>query len=83
MTVRGFVFLMIVAVAASIGAGLIVERFTAPGFERTFWFAALTAIVVFPAGWLAERLGWVRGRLNLTRAGTEHHDRSESAGADK
>ncbi len=84
MTVRGFIFLMVVAVAASVASGLIVERYTAPGLERTFWFAVLTGLVVFPAGLLAERLGWMRGRLNLTRAGTEHHERSsESAGADK
>jgi hypothetical protein len=58
---RGFVILLVFAVAASIALGLIVERFTAPGMERTFWFAVALAAVIFPAGWYAERRGWVKG----------------------
>jgi hypothetical protein len=58
---RGFAILLVVAVAASIACGLIVERYTAPGMERTFWFAVGLAAIIFPAGWYAERRGWVHG----------------------
>jgi len=58
---RGFVILLVFAVAASVGVGLLVERFTAPGWERTFWFAVGLAIILFPAGRFAERRGWIHG----------------------
>jgi hypothetical protein len=58
---RGFVILLLFAVAASVGVGLLVERFTAPGWERTFWFAVGLALILFPAGRFAERRGWIHG----------------------
>ncbi len=61
MNSRGFAILLVFAVAASVALGLIVERFTAPGMQRTFWFAVGLAAVIFPAGWYAERRGWVHG----------------------
>lgn len=61
MNSRGFAILLLVAVAASVACGLIVERYTAPGMERTFWFAVGLAAIIFPAGWYAERRGWVHG----------------------
>ena len=63
MTVRGFIFLMVVGVAASIVSGLVVERFTAPGLERTLAFAAPVCIVLYLAGWCGEKLGWMGGRF--------------------
>ena len=61
MNSRGFAILLVFAVAASVALGLVVERFTAPGMQRTFWFAVGLAAVIFPAGWYAERRGWVHG----------------------
>ena len=61
MNSRGFAILLVFAVAASVALGLIVERFTAPGMQRTFWFAVGLAAVIFPAGWYAERRGCVHG----------------------
>ncbi len=67
MTVKGFVFLLIVTIAA-IGIGSwIAERFTPRGLERTLAVALITAAIVFPAAYLAEKLGWIRGGLRLTR----------------
>jgi hypothetical protein len=63
---RGFVILLLIAVAASVACGLIVERYTAPGMERTLWFAIGLAAILFPAGKFAERRGWVHG---IWRAG--------------
>jgi len=64
---RGFAILLLIAVAASVACGLIVERYTAPGIERTFWFAVGLAAIIFPAGKFAERRGWVKG---VWRAGS-------------
>ena len=61
MNSRGFAILLVFAVAASIALGLIVERFTPPGIQRTFWFGVGLAAIIFPAGWYAERRGWVHG----------------------
>ena len=66
MNSRGFVILLLIAVAASVACGLIVERYTAPGMERTLWFAIGLAAILFPAGKFAERRGWVHG---IWRAG--------------
>lgn len=66
MNSRGFVILLLIAVAASVACGLIVERYTAPGMERTLWFAIGLAAILFPAGKYAERRGWVHG---IWRAG--------------
>ncbi|MBU6270067.1 MAG: hypothetical protein KGQ67_02075 [Betaproteobacteria bacterium] len=61
MNARGFVILLLFAVAASVVVGLVVERFTAPGWERTFWFAVGLGGILFPAGRFAERRGWIHG----------------------
>ena len=61
MNSRGFAILLVFAVAASVALGLIVERFTPPGMQRTFWFGVGLAAIIFPAGWYAERRGWVHG----------------------
>ena len=61
MNSRGFAILLVFAVAASIALGLIVERFTPPGIQRTFWFGVGLAAIIFPAGWYAERRGWIHG----------------------
>ena len=68
MNSRGFAILLVFAVAASIALGLIVERFTPPGIQRTFWFGVGLAAIIFPAGWYAERRGWVHG---VWRAGSD------------
>jgi hypothetical protein len=65
MTLKGFIFLLAVTIVTVIVAGLLAERFAAPGFERTLVVAAVTALVVFPAGRFAERRGWVGGQLQV------------------
>ena len=65
MTLKGFLFLLVVTVAAVIAAGMLAERYASPGLERTLVVACLTGLVVFPAGRFAERRGWVSGRLQL------------------
>jgi hypothetical protein len=65
MTLKGFLFLLGVTVLTVIVAGLIAERYAAPGFERTLVVAGIAALVVFPAGKFAERRGWVKGELQL------------------
>jgi len=58
---RGFALMLVFAVAVSIVLGLLVERFTAPGWERTFWFGVGLTAILFPAGRYAERRGWIQG----------------------
>jgi hypothetical protein len=66
MTRIGFVFLLAVTIATIYVASLVAERYAAPGLDRTLVVAFITACVVFPAGKLAEKLGWVRGNLDIT-----------------
>jgi len=68
MTSRGFLFLLVVTVAAITVASQIAERFTAPGLERTLAVAVLTALVLMPAARWAERRGWIKGELQLGRS---------------
>ena len=58
---RGFALMLVFAVAVSIVLGFVVERFTAPGWERTFWFGVGLTAILFPAGRFAERRGWSHG----------------------
>lgn len=91
MTVRGFIFLMLVGVAASIVSGLVVERFTAPGLERTLAFAVPVGIVLYLAGRLGEKLGWISGRFEWGKpqarptppAATSNEANNHSAGEPK
>ncbi|HVL56737.1 MAG TPA: hypothetical protein VM491_09545 [Burkholderiaceae bacterium] len=77
MTVKGFIFLLIVTVVA-IGIGsAIAERFTGRGLERTLAVAVITAAIVFPAAWIAEKLGWIQGGLRLNRRKDSEATREE------
>ena len=67
MTLKGFLFLMVVTVLTVIAAGLIAERFAEPGLQRTLLVAAIASLVVFPAAKWAERRGWISGSLKLDR----------------
>jgi predicted transporter len=79
MTSRGFIFLALVAVVASVIAGSVVERFTAPGLERTVWFGVILVAAMYPAGMFAEKRGWVRGKLDLGRTGRNADKRDGGA----
>ena len=67
MTLRGFLFLLVVGVAVSMASGLVVERFTAPGLERTLAFAAPVGLALYLAGRWGERRGWISGHAQLGR----------------
>ena len=58
---RGFALMLVFAVAVSVVLGLVVERYTEPGWERTFWFGVGLAGILFPAGRYAEKRGWIHG----------------------
>ena len=69
MTRNGFIFLLLLTVAA-IGVGAqIGERYADPGLARTLVVAIFTALVVFPAARFAERRGWIRGELDFSKPG--------------
>jgi hypothetical protein len=84
MTSRGFVFLLVVTVAAIGVAARIAETYTSPGMERTIAVAIMTALALWPAAKFAERRGWVKGELQLgrPRASATGPGVSGSAGAD-
>ena len=65
MTLKGVIFLLGLTVATVMLAGWVAGLYFAPGIERTLTVAAITALVVFPAGWWAERRGWIKGKLQL------------------
>ncbi len=71
MTLKGFLFLLALTIFTVIVAGLLAERFAAPGLERTLVVAGITALVVFPAGRWAERRGWVKGNLEVAKLKNE------------
>ena len=74
MTQRGFLFLFAVAIVVSLVGGKLIEPYTAPGIERTIWFGVILAAALYPAGRFAERRGWVRGKVDLTRVGRRRDD---------
>ena len=79
---RGFALMLVFAVAVSIVLGLVVERFTAPGWERTFWFGVGLTAILFPAGRYAEKRGWIHGFWHAgpaARAGASRPDTQPTA----
>lgn len=79
MTVKGFIFLMVVSIASVMVFGTLVAEYTAPGMQRTLTVAVLTGIVVFPAARWAEKRGWIKGSVRMDRLGDEFR----RPGADK
>lgn len=67
MTRNVFIALLVLTIVAVIVGAKIAERYAAPGIGRTLIVALFTALIVFPAGWYAERRGWIRGKLDLSR----------------
>jgi hypothetical protein len=65
MTVAGFILLLVAAIVGITLGAHVAEGFAAPGLERTFAVALITAAVLFPAAKLAGWLGWIRGGLNM------------------
>lgn len=69
MTRNAFVLLLVLTVGAIAVGARIAEHYAAPGLGRTLIVAAFTALVVFPAAKFAERRGWIRGGLDLSKMG--------------
>ena len=69
MTRNAFIALLLLTIAAVAIGAQIAERYAAPGIGRTIIVAAFTALVVFPAAKFAERRGWIRGSLDLSKTG--------------
>ena len=61
MTLKAFIFLLVVTIVAVVGAALIAEALVAPGFERGILIAVISGLVVFPAARWAEYRGWIKG----------------------
>ncbi len=61
MTLKAFLFLLVVTIVAVVGSALIAEALLAPGFERGVLIAVLAGLVVFPAARWAEYRGWIKG----------------------
>ena len=60
MTVRAFCVLLLVTVFAIWVGDTVAADFAAPGLERTFSVLVVAALIVAPAAWLLEKLGWIR-----------------------
>jgi hypothetical protein len=71
VSLKGFLFLLVVTVLTVMAAGLIAERFAEPGLQRTAVVAVIAALVVFPAAKWAEWRGWIKGSLQLHRIKNE------------
>ena len=61
MTLKAFLFLLVVTIVAVVGAAMIAEALVGPGFERGILIAVLAGLVVFPAARWAEYRGWIKG----------------------
>ena len=61
MTLKAFLFLLVVTIVAVTGAALVAEMLLPPGFERGIVIAVLSGLVVFPAARWAEYRGWIKG----------------------
>jgi len=61
VTLKAFIFLLVVTIVAVVGAAMIAEALVAPGFERGILIAVISGLVVFPAARWAEYRGWIKG----------------------
>ena len=61
MTLKAFLFLLVVTIVAVVGAAMVAEALVGPGFERGILIAVLSGLVVFPAARWAEYRGWIKG----------------------
>ena len=61
MSLKAFLFLLVVTIVAVVGAAMIAEALVAPGFERGILIAVIAGLVVFPAARWAEYRGWIKG----------------------
>jgi hypothetical protein len=61
VTLKAFLFLLVVTIVAVVGAAMIAEALVGPGFERGILIAVLAGLVVFPAARWAEYRGWIKG----------------------
>jgi hypothetical protein len=61
VTLKAFLFLLVVTIVAVTGGALIAEMLLPPGFERGIVIAVLSGLVVFPAARWAEYRGWIQG----------------------
>jgi hypothetical protein len=84
VTLKAFLFLLVVTIVAVVGAALIAEAIVGPGFERGVLIAVLAGLVVFPAARWAEYRGWIKG--DWSPGGTlrkAQDERREREAADK
>jgi len=61
VSLKAFIFLLVVTIVAVMGAAHISEMLVEPGFERGIIIAVLAGLVVFPAARWAEYRGWIKG----------------------
>jgi hypothetical protein len=61
VTLKAFIFLLVVTIVAVVGAAMIAEALVAPGLERGILIAVISGLVVFPAARWAEYRGWIKG----------------------
>ena len=61
MTLKAFLFLLVVTIVAVVGAAMVAEALVGPGFERGILIAVFAGLVVFPAARWAEYRGWIKG----------------------
>ena len=69
MTRNGFILLMLVTVGAIFVGNEVAERYTDEGFGRTLMVGAITAVILFPAAWLAEKFGLIKGKFDPSKLG--------------
>ena len=71
MTSRAFIVLLILTMVGIYFGDRVADDFAAPGMERTFAVFVITGAIVLPAAWLLEKIGWIRGGLDLSRKRTD------------
>ena len=81
MTLKAFIFLLVVTIVAVTGSALIAEMLLAPGFERGIVIAVLSGLVVFPAARWAEYRGWIEGAWSPGGEARRQRDARRSADA--
>ena len=74
MTLKAFLFLLVVTIVAVVGAAMIAEALVGPGFERGILIAVLAGLVVFPAARWAEYRGWIKGEWSPGGARRKEQD---------
>ncbi|MGD9944669.1 MAG: hypothetical protein AB7L76_25420 [Burkholderiaceae bacterium] len=78
MTRNVFIALLVITLVVVTLAIEIAERYTEPGLGRTLMVAGITAAIMFPIGWIGERMGYIKGKFEFGKRARDTAERIQA-----